>query len=95
MTLLYKITIFVLFAALALPLYALSINLMIMINLFPHDSLNYDLGQDMTQKAIFVWMGSLVFGVASIFAQEKWVLFLRLIPLLTPTIFALFYVSSL
>jgi hypothetical protein len=91
----YRITILIILALLAGPLYALTINLLIMANVFDSTGLDYNLGEDLSHKAAFIWMGSLVFGIASLFTKNNWQKILVTMPLVAPSLFAILYALSL
>ncbi len=75
-------------------LFALTINLLIMSQAIPSESLNADFGREITHKAIYVWLGSIILGIVSIFIKQKWRYVLLISPLILPSLFAFIYSLS-
>lgn len=95
MNIAYKIIVFIILALLAGPLYALTINLLIMADVFSNSGASSNIGEELITKAVFVWMGSLVFGIASLFIKHKSHKLLVAVPLIAPSLFAIIYALSL
>ena len=95
MTILYRSLLFILCAVLAGPLFALILNLLIMADMIPTGSLDASFGQSLSIKSAYVWLGSLPFGIASIFAQNKYRVALLLCLLLAPSLFVILYSLSM
>jgi hypothetical protein len=95
MDLVYRITVIIVLALLAGPLYALTINILIMGGAIDGSVISYNLGEDLSSKAALVWMGSLPFGVISLFVKNKWGKLLSAFPLIAPSIFSILYALNL
>jgi len=48
---------------------------------------------NMMQNTIFVWLGSMVLGIISIFIQQNWRIILLLCPIILPAIFSILYTA--
>ena len=93
MQMLYKILVLLLVIAAGYMLVPLFVNLMIKFDLIDAASLTPELGADLVQKSVFVWMGAIILGIISLFIQQSWRIVLLLSPLVLPTLFLLVYGS--
>lgn len=90
----YRFLLLIVCALLAGPLYALTINMMIAFDVFQTGEVNFTMGEAMTRKSVFIWMGSLIIGAVGIFVKAKNFYFFA-VPLIAPSLFALIYTLSL
>lgn len=95
MTYIYRILLLVVFAVLAAPLYALTVNLLIAFEIFESTQVTYSLGETMTLKSTYIWMGSLIIGIIGIFMPPKIYMYFFTVPLIAPSLFAIIYTLSL
>ena len=82
---------FVLIALAALPLYAVTVNVLVYFGLIPVELAEKGFGNEMTMKAMFVWMGCLIVGGIAIFSQQGWAKIFYFSPLYAPSLFAAAY----
>ncbi len=94
MQMLFKIIILITLSLLGGLLYSFSANILIITNLLPAETVSSNFGYEMTSKAVFVWIVSVILGVISLFIEKKWRYFLLLCPLILPSLFALLYSLS-
>ncbi len=90
----YRFLLLIVFAVLAGPLYAITVNIMIALDIFQSGEVNFTMGEEMTRKAALIWMGSLLIGATGIFVKTKNFYFFS-VPLIAPSLFALMYAPSL
>ena len=95
MEIIYRILTFVILAVLAGPLFAFTVNVLIKIETIPSGELSSSLGEDVTMKAIYVWMWALLPATISLFIKQSWGRYLTALPLIAPSIFAVIYSMSL
>lgn len=81
---------YLLIAVAAMPVYAATIVLLVVVNAVPEE-LHDGFGNDVTFKAVLVWLGCLIVSFGSIFIRESWAKILYLSPLYLPSLFAVFY----
>lgn len=87
-----RISGYVLIAVGAMPVYALTIVLLAVLNAVP-ENIRDGFGNDVTFKAVFVWLGCLVISFGAIFIRENWAKILYASPLYMPSFFAIFYTA--
>lgn len=75
-------------------LYPVIVNIMILANVLPVDSVQESFGQEMTQKTVVVWMVSVLIGIGYIFLKSKLRFLFLASPLLMPSLFAMLYMLS-
>lgn len=73
------------------PVYAVTVNLLILLNLIPIELADKAYGNILTMKAIYVWTGCLLVGFGALFLKEKWGLILYFSPLYAPSLFAIIF----
>ncbi len=72
-------------------LYALTVNLLIVINAMPVETTGEGFGILLTHRTIWVAMGMIPVGIAGIFIKQKWRTVLYTAPLYAPALFAIVY----
>lgn len=82
---------FVVIALAAMPVYALTVNVLLYFSWIPDDLVQSGFGNDMTLKAVMVGLGCLLPSFAAIFIRASWALILYLAPLYGPPLFAIAY----
>ncbi len=82
---------FVVIAVAAMPVFALTINALVLFSLIPPTLMESGFGNIVTMKAVFVWAGCLLTGFGGIFIKEKWGLILYLSPMYAPALFAVVF----
>jgi len=92
---LFKLLLLIIASAAGWLLYALSANLLIYADAFSETALSNNIGVDMTQKAIKIWVVSVILGSGSVFVRSNFKYFLLIVPLVTPSLFALFYTLNI
>lgn len=90
----YRFLLLIVFALLAGPLYALTINMMIALDIFQTGEVNFSMGEAITHKSALIWMGSLIIGAVGIFIKSKNFYFFA-VPLIAPSLFSIIYALSL
>jgi len=88
---LYRFLSLALFALLGGVVYALSINLLVGTGAFSNQQIESNIGYVMTQKAVYVWLVSIMVGGLSLFIKKKWGYALLSLPFWTPSAFAFIY----
>jgi len=78
-------------ALLAGPLYAITVNFLVLTNMIPPDLVDKAYGNVLTLRTIYVWIGCLLVGFASIFARGSWRYIFYFSPLYATPIFAVVY----
>ena len=91
MTYLYRFLLLALFALLGGFLYAVSINLLIGTGAFSNDQISNNIGYFITEKAVYIWLSSIVIGGLSLLTKKKWGYVFLSLPFWTPSIFAFIY----
>lgn len=91
---LFKIIVLAIVSLVGGLLYPIIVNLLIIADTLPTDSVSDNFGMEMTRKAAAVWMGSSLLGVGYLFARQKSRLVFLMCPLLAPSLFAVLYVLS-
>lgn len=81
----------ILIALLAGPLYALTMNLLILAQQIPQELIDKAYGNVLTLKCVYVWLACLLVGFASIFLKQSWRHALYFSPLYAPSVFAVIY----
>lgn len=84
---------FILIALAALPLYAVTVNALVYFQIITPELADAGYGNELTMKAMFVWMGCLLPGAIAIFVQQKWARILYFSPLYAPSLFAAIYTA--
>ena len=90
----FKIIVLITLSLLGGLVYSLTANIFVMANMIPADTASNNFGYEMTQKAVFVWMGAIALGVVSLFIKKKWRYILLFCPLIAPSLFAFLYTLS-
>jgi hypothetical protein len=75
--------------------YSLTVNILIMSNIVPTESLSNAFGYEMTNRAVLVWIGSTALAFISVFIDAKWRYILLTIPIIAPSLYAVLYALSL
>ena len=78
-------------ALLAGPLYALTMNLLILAQQIPQELIDKAYGNTLTLKCVYVWLAGLLLGFGAIFIKQDWRYILYLSPLYAPSVFAVIY----
>ena len=73
------------------PLYGLTMNILLFLELIPSDLIDKAAGSVITMKAMYVWIACLFLGFGSIFIKGDWRYILYLSPLYAPCVFAVIY----
>lgn len=73
------------------PLYALTLNLLILARQIPEDLIDKAYGNTLTMKCVYVWLVCLLAGFGSIFIKGSWRYILYFSPLYAPALFAVIY----
>lgn len=94
MEILLRIVMLVIAAILGWLLFAISMNLFIAGGLIPTETLSPEFGQEITGKAVIVWLIATAIGLIGVFLKQTWHKFLIALPLIAPSLFALFYALS-
>lgn len=94
MVYIYRFLLLIVFSLLAGPLYALTINMLIALDVFQTGEVNFTMGENMTRKSVFIWMGGLIIGASGIFVKAKNFYFFA-VPLIAPSLFAIIYTLNL
>ncbi len=81
----------ILLAALAWPLYAITVNGLLWFDLISPELIEQGYGHALTLRMVFVWLTAIAAAFASIFVKDDWRLVLYLSPLYTPSLFAIAY----
>jgi hypothetical protein len=81
----------ILIALAAGPLYALVMNLLLATEQITPDMVEAAFGSVLTNKCVYIWLGCLLLGFGSLFAQENWRYVLYFSPLYAPSLFAILY----
>ncbi len=87
----FRFTGLIVIALLAGPLYALTMNLLILANQIPQELIDKAYGSVLTRQCVFVWLFCLPVGFGSIFLKQNWRHALYLSPLYAPSAFAVIY----
>ena len=95
MKILFRLLILTILALLGGLVFSFSVNVLIMANMIPTDSLSGAFGFEVTQRATFICMGCVALALISIFTDAKWRYFLLILPILMPSLYALLYAISL
>ena len=82
---------FLLIALAALPVFALTFNALIAMNLVPEDLKDKAFGNELTFRAVIVWCAALLPGFAGIFPNESWRHVLYFAPLYAPALYAILH----
>ncbi len=82
---------FIAIALLAGPVYALTVNALVLAQLIPAELVDKAFGNILTLRAIYVWIGCLLVGFASIFLKANWRYIFYFSPLYAPSLFAVIY----
>ena len=90
----YRFAGFILIAISAIPLYALTVNVLLFFNLIPQDLRDTAFGHEMTFKAVVVGCGCLVLGFAGIFPKESWRHVLYFSPAYAPSLYAIIHTMT-
>jgi len=86
----FKIIGLILIALLGGLAYAVTVNLMIKFDILPVENLS-GFGEEMTQKAVMVWMGCVLLSIVSLFVEKWWRHIFAFSPLYGPSIFSIAY----
>ena len=73
------------------PLYALTMNLLIIAKQIPQELIDKAFGNTLTLKCVYVWLACLLIGFGSIFIKDSWRHILYFSPLYAPSVFAIIY----
>ena len=90
---LFRLLILITLSLLGGLLYPLTINLMVMADMFSTETMEGNFGYELTQKTVFVWLGAILIGFSALFIRSHWYKILICCPLIAPTLFALVYVT--
>ena len=93
MTYLFRVLSLVVVALIGWLLIPILFHLMIKIGLINAELAPEGFANTMVQKTIFVWLGSMVLGIISIFIQQNWRVILLLCPIILPAIFSVLYIA--
>lgn len=75
--------------------FSLTVNLLIMTNNIPTESLSNAFGYEMTNRAVLVWIASTAIAIISIFTEGKWRYALLALPLVAPSLYSILYSMSI
>jgi hypothetical protein len=75
-------------------IFSFAVNLMVITGIVNVDNVRSGFGYEMTEKAVFVWIASVIIGIISIFMKSRWRCLLLLCPLFAPSVFAFLYAFS-
>lgn len=81
----------ILIALAAGPLYGLVMNLLLATEQITPEMIETAYGNALTMKCVYIWIGCLLLGFGSLFANENWRYLLYFSPLYAPVLFALLY----
>ena len=73
------------------PLYALTMNLLIITKQIPEELIAKAYGNTLTLKCVYVWLVCLLAGFGSIFLKDSWRYILYFSPLYAPSVFSIIY----
>ncbi len=82
---------FLAIAVAALPVFALTFNALIAMDLVPEELKDRAFGNELTFRAVIVWCGALIAGFAGIFPKESWRHVLYFAPLYAPALYAVIH----
>ena len=91
MDILYKILVLILISVAGLLILPFMPHLLIILNVIDTQNIAPNYLEDSFTKTSFVWMGSVLIGMISLFIQQKWRIILLLCPLAIPAIFFIAY----
>lgn len=92
---LFKILLIIMSAIIGWFLFAVSANILLFTNAFSEEAIANNVGFNMTQKAINVWLVSLFLSGGVFIFKDKFRYFFLLLPLITPSIFAVLYAMKI
>lgn len=95
MKIFFRLLILVILALLGGLVFSFTVNILIMAKTIPTENLSGAFGHEMTQRAVFVWMGSFALGLIGLFMQSKWRFAFFVLPLIAPSLYAVLYGMSL
>ncbi len=72
-------------------LYAIIVNILIMMGLTPTGEGSEGFGKVMTMQSVYIYLGAIVAGFTGMFIKEDWRWVLYLCPLYAPSVFAIIY----
>ncbi len=78
---------FLLIAVAALPVFAITVNALVALNLIPEELKDKAFGNELTFRAVIVWCGALISGFAGIFPRENWRHVLYFSPMYAPALY--------
>jgi hypothetical protein len=73
----------------ALPLFAITLNLLLFFHLIPDTLIDNGYGNALAQTCVYIWLVCLLMGFISIFVQKPWRLVLYFSPLYAPILFTI------
>lgn len=73
------------------PLFGLTMNMLLYFELIPSGVIDKAAGNVITMRSMYVWLGCLVLGFASLFLKDSWRYILYFSPLYGPCVFAVIY----
>jgi len=92
---LFKILLIIIAAVVGWILYAVTANILIFANVFSESAIEKNMGYDMTQKAITIWLISVILSVGFLFIKDRFRYFFLALPLLSPSLFAFLYATTI
>ena len=80
---------FLFIAMAALPVFAITFNAMVLLDMIPAELKDKAFGNELTFRAVIVWCGTLIPGFSGIFPKESWRHVLYFAPAYAPSLYAI------
>ena len=91
---LFKILVLIFVTALGFFLVPLMVNILIKVDLLDTATVTQDFVKEMVRNSTYIWMGTIVLGIVSLFIKQSWRIALLLCPLILPSLYLVIYAIS-